>query len=168
MTDARPSSIERLVGELASTDMIERTTARQCLVEIGKPAVDTLTAALSHPQQHVRWEAAKTLEAIADPASIPLLVEALQDADGDVRWVVGEALIALGKDSIVPVLKTLLADPDNPVGLYENAHQVLHGLANDSLRPILAPVLEALKRGEPEVATPLAAQAAIEALASLP
>lgn len=167
MTDAGASSIETLVGELASNEMSQRTTARQCLVKIGAPAVSALTAALADRQDHVRWEAAKTLGAIADPASIPPLVEALQDRNRDVRWVAGEALIAMGQPAIVPVLKGLLAtDPVNPIGLYENSHQVLHALANDTLRPMLAPVLEALKHSEPEVATPPVAEAALEALAS--
>lgn len=168
MTDSGIDAMETLVGELASKDVMERETARQRLVKIGKPAVKALVAALAHPHKQVRWEAAKTLEAIADPASVLPLVETLQDEDSDVRWVVGEALIALGSDAVVPVLKGLLVDPDNPTGLYENAHQVLHALATGTLHPILVPVLRALKCSEPEVNVPTVAEEALGSLASIP
>jgi HEAT repeat protein len=166
MTDSDIDSIETLVTELASKDVIQRTTARQRLVKIGKPTLTALTAALVDPRKHVRWEAAKTLAAIADPGSVLPLIEALQDEEGDVRWVVGEALIALGPDAIVPVLKGLCVDPDNPAGLYGTAHQVLHALVTDRLRPVLTPVLAALKHADREVKVPVAAEEAIEALAS--
>jgi len=164
MTDAGSSSIETLVERLASKNMVQRTTARRDLVRIGEPAIGALVAALRHPAKRMRWEAAKTLQAIADPASIPGLVESLQDPDRDVRWVVGVALIAIGRKSIIPVLNALLVDPDNAHGLYQTAHQVLHALADESSRPILDPVLHALKHGEPEVVTPLAARIAIKSL----
>ncbi len=167
MTDGNTSSIETLVAGLASEDVNERLTARQRLVELGESAVEALTTALTHHQNHARWEAAKTLKAIASPAAIPQLIDALQDPDRNVRWVAGEALIATGRDAaLVPVLTALLADPENTAELYENAHQVLHALASDDLRPLLEPVLKALKQAEPEIATPSAANAAIKALAS--
>ncbi len=168
MTDRAADSIETLVEKLAGEDVSQRTRARQHLVMRGRPAVGALTAALSDPRQHVRWEAAKTLVAIADPASIPSLVGTLQDNDGDVRWVAGEALIAMGEEAIVPVLKGLLVDADNPMGLYAAAHQVLHALTTDRLRPVLTPVLDALKHGDPEVAVPPSAEKAYESLMQLP
>jgi hypothetical protein len=53
---------------------------------------------------------------------------------------------------------TALTASDFPVESYEAAHHVLHGLAKrDDLVQQLQPVLDALKRPEPEIAVPLAA-----------
>ena len=60
---------------------------------IGKPAVPGLIECLYDPREHVRWEAAKTLSAIADPLTASALVTALEDEHEDVRWVSGEALV---------------------------------------------------------------------------
>jgi len=66
------------------------------MVDIGHAAVIPLLHKSKDPAEHVRWEAAKALEAIGDPAAEDALVETLEDESDDVRWVAGEALIALG------------------------------------------------------------------------
>jgi HEAT repeat protein len=161
MPDTSREDVDQLVAALGGKDGIERSGARAALVRIGSAAVPSLLTALDAPQQHVRWEAAKALAEIADPAAAERLVAALGDKDSDVRWVVGRALIALGRGAVRPLLTTLTKS-DLPDGLYAGAHHVLHDLAQHSqLAPLLAPVLHAFDRPEPELAIP---QAAAEAL----
>ncbi len=161
MADASEKSVDQLLVQLSSKDATERRDARAALVKTGAPAVPSLLNALDAPQQHVRWEAAKSLAEIADPAAVERLVAALGDKDSDVRWVVGEALIALGRETIKPLLVTLTKG-DLPDGVDEGAHHVLHELAKrPDLASLLAPVLEAFKGPEPEIAVPLAAEKAL-------
>ena len=83
------------------------------MVDIGHAAVIPLLRTLKNPIEHVRWEAAKTLDAIGDPAAADALVEALDDASDDVRWVAAQALIALGWDAAKQVLISLLRNADS-------------------------------------------------------
>jgi len=164
MTDSSKPDVGQLLAGLASNDAVERQRARNTLVEVGSSAVSGLLAALGDKQQHVRWEAAKTLAKIADPAASETLVQALGDEDSDVRWVAGEALIALKRDAVKPVLNALTKSQDSE-GLYKSAHHVLHDLSQHSdLGPLLAPVLKALDQSQPEIAVPVAAQRALENL----
>jgi HEAT repeat protein len=161
MTNASDQNMGGLVAGLGSHDAVERRKARATLAEIGSAAVPSLLAALDDPRQHVRWEAAKTLAEIADPAAAERLVAALADKDSDVRWVVGEALIALGGHAVKPLL-TALTGSDPPDGMYRGAHHVLHDMVRRGEQASrLEPVLHALDQQEPEIAVP---QAAAEAL----
>jgi HEAT repeat protein len=164
MTDASNEELNRLVADLGSDSALVRREARSALVAIGADAVPPLLSALDAPKQHVRWEAAKTLAEIADPAAAERLVAALADKDSDVRWVVGAALIALGRATLRPLLSTL-TQADLPEDMYQGAHHVLHDLAkHDRLAPQLKPVLDAFKEPEPQVAVPLAAAAVLKDL----
>jgi HEAT repeat protein len=164
MVNPKQSS-EELVAALASKDGAERIKAREALIQIGPSAVTELLRALGAPQQHVRWEAAKILTAIADPSAAEKLVGTLGDEDPDVRWVAGEALIALRHAGLRPLLVGLTKSQDSE-GLYEAAHHVLHDLANNiELAPIAKPVLDALGESEPELAVPIAAERALESMA---
>ena len=157
MTDASYHDVGELVSALAKDDAVERQSAREKLVNIGSAAVPSLLDLLGDDQQHVRWEAAKTLAAIADPTATEQLVETLNDEDPDVRWVAGEALIALGQESVKPLLTALTKSVD-PERMYKGAHHVLHDLARTkNLAALLGPVLEAFDQPEPEVAVPVAA-----------
>jgi len=152
-----------LVKEFASSSAIDREIAREALVAIGKPAVQALVEALSNPDDQVRWEAAKALNCIADPAAVPALVTALGDERAGVRWLAAEVLIALGHASLEPVLKAL-TDPANVSWLREGAHHVLHELTRRESAERLRPVLEALEDFEPGLTAPLAALRALQAL----
>ena len=164
MTDSIEPNVDQLLAGLASNDAVERQRARNALVEVGSSSVPGLLAELDDKRQHVRWEAAKTLAEIADPAASEALVQAFGDEDSDVRWVAGEALIALKRAAVKPLLNSLTKSQDSE-GLYKSAHHVLHDLSQHSdLGPLLAPVLKALDQAEPEVAVPIAAQRALENL----
>jgi HEAT repeat protein len=157
-------SSQELVATLASNDAAERIKARETLAELGASAVPDLLQALGDPEQHVRWEAAKTLAAIGDPSAAEKLSETLGDEESDVRWVAGEALIALGHAGLKPLLTRLTKSRDS-AGLYKAAHHVLHDLAqNAKLAPVVKPVLTALGRSDPELAVPVAAERALASM----
>lgn len=157
------AKIEQLTQTLNHDDAVERDGARHQLAKLGSAAVPALIEALRDNRERVRWEAAKTLESIADPASAPALVDILADKDDDVRWVAGEALVAIGPQAVAPVLEALVKK-DHPQWSYDGAHQVLHDLSDERLSPILQPVLKALQSSEPEIATPVEAEKALQKL----
>jgi HEAT repeat protein len=159
--------VRSLLDGLASLDPVLREQARETLVVVGKRAVPSLIALLSHRKRHVRWEAAKTLCGIADPIAATALVNALDDSDGDVRWLAAEGLIALRGDGLYPLLAALL-DRSQSSWLCEGAHHVCHALVKKNrLGPILRPVLAALERADRAIGAPLAAYTALSKLREL-
>jgi HEAT repeat protein len=154
-------SIDEHVKSLSSSDAAARAHGREQLVKIGAPAAAAVVGLLSHPQQHARWEACKTLEGIADPSAAAPLVEAMADSDQDVRWVAGAALIPLGRDGLEPLLVALI-DKDRVVGLQAAAHHVAHELGQGELGEIVAPLLEALSGPDVELVVPVAAEKTLQ------
>ena len=155
--------ISSLVTDLASRDPVVREDARETLVAIGAAAVGPLVQALLDAESRVRWEAAKALTRIRDPAASPALVLALGDDHFGTRWLAAEGLIALGWDALEPLLKALL-DPVNAVWLGEGAHHVLHELYRKCRAPWLLHVMTALREHEPGMAVPPAALTALRIL----
>lgn len=162
--ESGPAAIGSLIAQLASDDGLVRVNARQSLVTIGAPAVALLIEALRDANRQVRWEAAKALSEIVDPAAAPALARALQDREFGVRWLAAEGLIVLGSRGLVPVLRALVEGSDS-IRLRQGAHHVLHDLARrGDLTQVLQPVLAALEGIEPSLQVPVAAEAALEAL----
>jgi HEAT repeat protein len=124
--------IPGLVKKLFSTDVTVRRKARLDLVKIGKPVIRFLVGLQYLPEQHVRWEAIKTLSQIADADSIPILVNALENSDLDVRWLAAEGLIEIGEVSLMPVLEALEEHGDSKI-LKIGVHHVLKGLEEKGL-----------------------------------
>jgi HEAT repeat protein len=162
--DREAETIESLIASLASSDGMTRVRARRSLVARGTDAVAPLVQALASRKQWVRWEAAKSLGQIGNPAAAQALVCALEDKMFDVRWLAAEGLIVIGSEALGPLLRTLIEDSDS-VWLREGAHHVLHDLAHGSLRTALLPVVEALENVDAVVVTPLAAETALDVLA---
>jgi HEAT repeat protein len=134
-TQASSQAGNATTGEDTISDLIqvfkknngrERQAAREKLCEIGHPAVPALIQALNHPEDQVRWEAAKSLTMIPDPRAADALVNSLKDSFS-IRWLASEALINIGEAALVPLLRGLIANPDYP-RLRESAHHVLTGL----------------------------------------
>jgi HEAT repeat protein len=163
MNESDPVTIGALIADLGVKDGLVRERARQSLVAIGGPAVDPLIEALADRNKHMRWEAAKALGQIADPASAPALVSILEDEVFDVRWLAAEGLIALGREALVPLLQALMEHPDS-LWLREGAHHVLRELSGGGLKEVLRPLLAALDDVEPSVEVPLAVERALDAL----
>lgn len=155
--------IRLLIVDLANDDATIRMTARAALVDLGQPATAALVTALYDPRQHVRWEAAKSLESIADANTAPALVSALHDEDPDVRWVSGAALVALGSAALPDLLGALIRH-SHSVDFCRGAHHVLRDLAQQGHAELLTPVIRALDGPEPGVAAPPKALKALRIL----
>jgi len=155
---------EILIGNLGSGDAMVRKRTREQLVERGGLEVTrALVGELVDPRQHVRWEAAKALAAIADPVAAPALMDALEDRDEDVRWVAGEGLIALGTVGLTTVLSGLTKRAES-LNYCQAAHHVLHDLKSHVHTEVIIPVLQSLETPEPAVTAPAAALSALMAL----
>ena len=160
---AQDPTIDSLMSDLASRDGAVRQCARKRLILIGKPAVPVLTERLWVAGSQLRWEAAKTLEEIADRHAARALVACLEDEDAGTRWVAAKALIALKRDALVPLLEALIDQADS-LWIREGAHHVLHELAAGELNNILRPVLAALEGPAPDDMAPVFAIEALEAI----
>lgn len=160
------SQVTQWIGQLADGDAVVRQESREQLVQRGgRDVTRALVTALIDPRTHVRWEAAKALQAIADPVAAPALMHALDDDDKDVRWVAAEGLIALDKVGLMAVLSGLI----KRAGSFEyckSAHHVLHEMK--AYAGTVAPVLEALEQSEAAVTAPPAAYEALVALSDTP
>jgi HEAT repeat protein len=74
--------ISQLVEKLADESAVVREKSRESPIQIGTYDVTrALVLALIDPTTHVRWEAAKALQAMSDPVSAPALMNALDDDD---------------------------------------------------------------------------------------
>lgn len=160
--------VESLMADLASERGLTRQRARATLIAIGKPAVGPLITLMDDPRRPIRWEAAKALGEIADPAAAPVLVNALEDKGIGVRWLAGEGLIGMGRGGLRPLLQALVHHSDSE-WLREGAHHVLRGLtregmSEDDMTEIVLPVLRRLEGVEPTITVPRAAEAALDAL----
>jgi HEAT repeat protein len=139
------AAVEGLIYVLSSRDGLLRQSVRRSLIAIGEPAVGLLIQALGSKERNVRWEAAKALEEIGDPAAARALVERLRHDKFGIRWIAAEALIKFGKQGLDPLLSELLRDP-NTGFLKDGAHHVLYTLSqkDTSLHDILMPIVSAL------------------------
>jgi HEAT repeat protein len=155
--------LHALAAELRNPKGLARHRARQALIEIGQPAVPVLVDALSGSDRNARWEAAKALTEIPNPAAAPVLVGALEDREFGVRWLAAEALSTIGPAVLEPLLAALIERPGS-IWLRDGAHHVLKDIANSAgMEDELRPVMAALKDIQPVSVVP---QAAKEALAA--
>ncbi len=102
-----------LLETLCGPDATKRQSTRKALVALGKAAVKPLIALLFDPRPHVRWEAAKALGKIGDPAAAPALVEALEDDESNVHWLAAVGLAAMKLKGLMPLLSALVRHPDS-------------------------------------------------------
>ena len=154
-----------LMNLLASENGATRMKARKSLVALGKPAVPSLTRTLQNSKEdHVRWEAAKTLGAIGDVRSIPALVSALEDSDQGVVWLAAEALRKFKKIAWPYLMSALVKSKKDSVLLRQGAHHVLRNQKEDGFNDLLATLREALESNSAPESTPLAASDILERL----
>lgn len=152
-------TIPSLIANFASRDARIRASAREQLAQRGSDAVAALTQALEHPATSVRWEAAKTLTMMSEPAATDALIHALDDRDRPVRWLAAKGLIAIGPRCVSALLHTLVAHGDNSC-ILEGAHHVLKEFCDDTTRPVVA----ALEGSLPSLEAPIAAYHALDKL----
>ena len=150
------SNICKMIETLCGSDATQRVQTRKHLVARGKAVVKPLIKLLSDPRPHVRWEAAKALGKIGDPAAASALVEALEDEENDVRWLAAAGLAAMKSKGLIPLLLALMARPDS-IWLRKGARHICHELLRKELYRNLIPLLKALEQPDPEVSVPLSA-----------
>lgn len=156
---------EKLIQALESSSHQARERARFELIALGKTAIPVLVKAISNNDPSLRWQAAKALSQINDPAVIPVLIAILTDNPYfGVRWSVSEGLVRMGITALEPLLQALSKRSDS-TWLRESAHHVLHSWRDQRIKPeVIELVLLALDGVEPEVAVPGAASQALELL----
>lgn len=165
MNKAPPSStrLESLMGMLAGKDGVTRQKARKLLAALGISAVASLTRALLNSgSRQLRWEAAKTLGAIADAGTMPALVQALEDRDADVRWLAAEALRRFKKAAWPLLLRAVIASGPDSVSLRQGAHHVLRNQKATGFNELLATLRRALESNAGQEAAPSAAYDVLE------
>jgi HEAT repeat protein len=150
-------TLDELTTALAAKDPHARAHARAELVQRGADAVAPLVELLASPHAALRWEAAKTLAAIGDPAAMEGLIGALDDPDGPVRWLAAEGLIAIGPACVAPLLRLLLTHGGD-AWLIAGAHHVLRAFRDEATQPVLT----ALGGSMPSLEGPLAAYHALD------
>ena len=72
----------------------------KALSELGICAEPALLQALHHPDNHVRWHAARLLGQIGDPRAVDVLVTGLWDEDQQVRWATARVLANLDMPAV--------------------------------------------------------------------
>ncbi len=155
--------IKSLIADLASDNGVVRVKARRQLVAYKARSVAPLVKELSNKSDYVRWEAAKALSQIGNPASIQALLRALEDNMFDVRWLAAEGLIRIGPKAVVPMLEALVEHSES-YWLREGSHHVMHDMNKGKLMEVLRPVLVTLESNEPPLTVPLAARVALDTL----
>jgi HEAT repeat protein len=165
MSDRKSTKIiiKSLIADLTSDNGVVRVKARRQLVAYKARSVAPLVKELSNKSDYVRWEAAKALSQIGNPASIQALLRALEDNMFDVRWLAAEGLIRIGQKAVVPMLEALVEHSDS-YWLREGSHHVMHDMNKGKLMEVLRPVLTALESNEPPLTVPLAARVALDTL----
>ena len=149
------------IQALSDCDGMVRENARHALVALGSASVEPLIRALKDSDDQVRWEAAKALSAIRDPAAAPALVTTLDDELFGVRWIAAEGLAALGRDGLRALLPALMHHADSAV-LRHGAHHVLRSLSPFAIRrSLVQPIVSALEGPDASLAVPLAAHRAM-------
>lgn len=161
-------TLNELVEELSHGDGMVRDRARIALVMEGSKAVPLLVGLLDSSHKHTRWEAARTLAAIADPSTIDTLVGLLSDRDFDLRWIASMGLIKIGVPSAPAVLDKLISAPDS-TDLRRAVHHILYDLARNhrSIAEDIEPVTEALGESAPAETVIWRAQQALKKIESL-
>ena len=166
--DINNEEVQKLIETLKSDDGIARQNARNSLVKIGEPAVDSLVKAFGIKKDPVHWEVAKALSLIGTAKAAQPLVNALEDDEFSIRWIAAEGLIHIGVNGLIPLLKELRKNTDS-IWLREGSHHVIHDLVNrklvdESTRECLLPVLDALNHFDAVIQTNTAADTALQTL----
>jgi HEAT repeat protein len=157
-SEAADALVDAIAGDLPCL----HRAAAQALKELGSPAVPALIRALQHPDNHVRWHAARVLGKIGTPEAIPVLIQALEDVDNGVRWLAGEALIHIGDDILEPLFENLAHKPINAFRRTSTIH-VLRRFESGGLSEV-TPTIEALRTVDYATLTPMAAYEVLQKL----
>jgi HEAT repeat protein len=137
-------------------DRLHREALR-ALSGLGEKARPGWLSALSHPDSHIRWHAARGLGQIGDASSIHILAEGLLDPNHAVRWATADLLGYLGEVSVPAVLKLIIQQPlAEP--FRQAAYHALHCITDPVLKERLQPLIEALRSPTARLEAPAEAQ----------
>jgi HEAT repeat protein len=161
-TETETRETATLVQLLRSPRWRDRIAGERGFERAGPDAIPELVFCLTHPDDQVRWGAAKVLRSLPDARAAGALAAALEDMNGGVRWLASDALIAIGPAGVTAVLRRLISHADSP-WLQEGAHRVLSAVGGAQT----APVIRALEAHFPEMTVPVAASSALRLLAPL-
>ena len=132
--------------------------AGKALSELGICAEPALLQSLHHPDNHVRWHAARLLGQIGDPRAVDVLVTGLWDEDQQVRWATARVLANLDMPAVPAILEALSHQPLTEE-FRQAAFHALHSMTNQATQEYLQPLLRVL--GSPatrSAASPIAQQ----------
>jgi HEAT repeat protein len=160
MSNSISQEIEHLVDQLASDDTVVRIRARESLVEIGAEAVPAICRLADARKDAVRWECAKTLSEIGDPASIDTLIRLLEDSEEGTRWDAAVGLINVGKSAVVPLLGAII-HRSTDYTIIDGARHVVHEFSKTSWGEPLKPLYEALNSTSARESAPVEAEKAL-------
>jgi hypothetical protein len=131
--------------------------ASRALRDLGDTVADTLVIALTYPDSHVRWHAARALGQIGNPRGIESLVEGLHDEQPAVRWATASVLASLDAQAIPYIFRSMIRQPMSEP--YRQAvYHALHAMPSHHTRIYLQPLLEALQGSAASVQAPAVAQ----------
>jgi HEAT repeat protein len=120
-----------------------------------------LISRLHSPDKRIRWDVAKALGDVGDPAAAEALVQMLLDEDHSVRWAAIGSLNNMHRSAVRPLLVSLTQNFQSP-RLREGAHHVLRTLHHrGSLNNLETEVLHALEGTAPGIQAAWAANNAL-------
>jgi HEAT repeat protein len=116
--DARSAltgSLDTIIQQLQTKNLVQLGNAREALVVIGEPARDRLIFILQNGHVHRRQDAAFVLGMMRDPVAVKPLCLAMHNPDPLLRMIVVEALGKIGDPSASDTLRMAQSDPDRTV-----------------------------------------------------
>jgi HEAT repeat protein len=131
--------------------------AGRALRGLGELAKSTWVEILDHPNNHIRWHAARGLGEIGDVRYSMILAKGLRDKNYVVRWATADVLAKLGEKA-VPSTLTMLTHHKLDKQFCQAAFHALHGITSPRVQERLKPLLDALRGPAASVEAPLLAQ----------
>ena len=156
-------SIPAIVRDLSSNNYLLRKKAREQLVEIGEPSLNSLIELTDNKDETIRWEAILTIVQIGSLETLDILMKALEDDEFSIRWLAAEGLVNLGIFALVPLLQKLRNKPDSTF-IRRGAHHVLRELRKKGLFKDNYELLESLTNEFDHSNISLKAQKAISSI----
>ena len=136
-----PRAIQPLVEALGDFDKSVREQSMLALTEIGKAAIEPLSAAMKEPKWETRYRAAEALGKIADEKAIKPLIQALKDNRDHVRYMATKGLREIGDSDAIDPMIILLKDENRYVRMM--AARALSAIGGKKVHDALKKALEA-------------------------